>query len=67
MVERVKRPVGLSRKRPLALSEPQANKERVQTHLIQETANEQAQYHYSAVSVALLAHHFVGYARLIPL
>ena len=43
IVKRVKRPVGKSRKCPLALSETQADKERVQTHLTQEKANEQAQ------------------------
>ena len=43
MVERVKRPVGRSRMRPLKLSEPQADKEKVQTLLTQETANERTQ------------------------
>ena len=43
MVDRVKWPVGWSKKRPLALSETQADKERVQTHLTQGAANERAQ------------------------
>ena len=43
MVKRVKRPVGRSRKRPLELNEMQADKEKVQTHLTQETVNERAQ------------------------
>ena len=33
MAKQVKRPVGRSRKRPLELSEMQADKEKVQTHL----------------------------------
>ena len=39
MVKQVKT-VGRSRKHPLELSEMQAHKEKVQTHLTQETANE---------------------------
>ena len=36
------RPVGRSRKHPLELSETQVDKEKVQTHLTQESANERA-------------------------
>ena len=42
MIKWVKKPVGRSRKHPLELSETQADKEKVQTHLTQETVNERA-------------------------